>query len=769
MNLFELFVKIDADTSQAEKGMKSTQGVSETLTNKIKVMSAQFEAAQKNVDKLTQEFNESVNKAGATDKATQELAKKLAEAEKEAGNFAKELNEAQKEAEEAKKSLDACNEEIEDTGEKAEKSVKGLSNFASKLGNGLATAAKIGAAAVGAAAAGITALTTAAVNNYAEYEQLVGGVETLFKTSSDAVMKYAENAYKTAGLSANEYMETVTSFSASLLQSLGGDTVEAAEYADLAITDMADNANKMGSSIDTIQTAYAGFAKQNYTLLDNLKLGYGGTKEEMQRLIADAAELSDTVDAQSLSFENIVEAIHVVQTEMGITGTTAKEAGTTIQGSVASMKSAWQNLLTGLADGNANIEDLVNDLVETVVGDGTESNLGVIGNILPAVETALTGASTLVSELIPQIVQIIPSVITKNLPILAEAAISIVQSLVDGISNNQEMLMTTAFETITYLATSLISMLPQIVELGLGLMVSLANGIAENVDELLPAVLEAVTSIGNALIENAPELINAGIELASAIMNGILEQFEGLEPIIMAVVAAFGAYKAITLASEIASKAMAAGQLLVNAAMNANPITLVVTLIAGLVAAVITLWNTNEGFRTAVITAWEAIKSAASTIFTAIAEFFTVTIPEAFNSFVTFISTGVSNFLSIGSEIVANIKQGITDAWNGLVEWFNGIWDSLFGGRSVDVSVSGSGTATVDGSHAGGLSYVPYDGYIAELHQGERVLTAAEAANYNNPRPSVNVVQNIYSEARTAADLMQEALYHQERAVLLGV
>ena len=269
MNLFELSVKIKAEDT-ASATMKKTQGVSETLANKIKVMSAQFEAAQKNVDKLTQKFNESVNKAGATDKATLELAKKLAEAEKEAGKFAKELNEVQKEAEQADSALDDCNEEIEDTGEKAEKSGNGLANFAGKLGKGLATAAKIGAAAVGAAAAGITALTTVAVNNYAEYEQLVGGVETLFKTSSDKVMGYATNAYKTAGMSANEYMSTVTSFSASLLKSLGGDTEKAAEYANQALTDMSDNANKMGTSMEMIQNAYQGFAKQNYTMLDNL-------------------------------------------------------------------------------------------------------------------------------------------------------------------------------------------------------------------------------------------------------------------------------------------------------------------------------------------------------------------------------------------------------------------------------------------------------------------------------------------------------------------
>ena len=634
-----------------------------------------------------------------------------------------------------------------------------LSDLSSKLGNGLKTAAKIGTAAVGAAAAGITALTTAAVNNYAEYEQLVGGVETLFGKSADTVMKYAESAYKTAGLSANEYMATVTSFSASLLQSVGGDTEKAADYANRALTDMSDNANKMGTSMELIQNAYNGFAKANYTMLDNLKLGYGGTKEEMARLIKEAAAMTDVqkelgiaVDATDMSFGNIVNAISVVQKNMKITGTTALEAGRTISGSVGAMKSAWTNLLTGLADGNANIGQLVDNLVTTIVGDGTEANLGVLGNVMPAVKTALSGASRLVSELLPQIVQEIPSIINENLPVLAEAAISIIQSLVDGISENQEMLMETAFETITYLANSFITMLPQIVALGLDLIVSLAEGIVENVDELLPAVLEAIMAIGTALIEHAPELINAGVELASAIMDGVLEQFEGLEPIIMAVVAAFGAYKAITLASEIASKAMAAAQWLVNAAMNANPIMLIVTLIAGLVTAIITLWNTNEGFRNAVMSAWESIKSGAEKIFTAIANFFTETIPNAFQSMIDWISDGISSFVDMGQQIVDSIMSGISAAWDGLVNWFNGIWDSLFGGRNVDVNVNAGATSSkVNGSHAGGLNYVPFDGYIAELHKGERVLTADEARGYNNrsnnssydERPIKIVVQSV--------------------------
>lgn len=213
-----------------------------------------------------------------------------------------------------------------------------------------------------------------AFDQYADYEQLVGGVETLFDKSSNTVIENAKKAYTTAGLSANEYMETVTSFSASLLQSLGGDTEAAARYADMAITDMSDNANKMGSDMESIQNAYQGFAKQNYTMLDNLKIGYGGTKTEMERLITDAEKLNSGFKAArdengnlALSYSDVVDAIHIVQTNMGITGTTAKEASSTISGSIASMKSAWANWLTSLADENGNVEETTQHLIDTFI------------------------------------------------------------------------------------------------------------------------------------------------------------------------------------------------------------------------------------------------------------------------------------------------------------------------------------------------------------------------------------------------------------------
>ena len=597
-----------------------------------------------------------------------------------------------------------------------------LSDLSSKLGDGLKTAAKIGTAAVGAAAAGIAALTTAAVKNYADYEQLVGGVETLFKDSADTVMKYANNAYMTAGLSANEYMETVTSFSASLLQSLDGDTSSAAEKANLAITDMSDNANKMGSDMSTIQAAYAGFAKQNYTLLDNLKLGYGGTQTEMQRLIADAAALSDTVDAQSMSFENIVEAIHVVQTEMGITGTTALEAGRTISGSVNAMKSAWANLLTGLADGNANVGELVGNLVTSIVGDGTESNLGVLGNILPTVETALNGASTLVSEALPQIVEIIPTIINENLPVLAEAAIGIIQSLMDGISQNQGTLFGTIFGVVTFLATSFVTMLPQIVELGLNLIVSLANGIAESLPELVPTIVDVMLQIVMTLIENIDLLVSAAVDLISALAEGLIAAL----PILIA--------QAPTIIAKLVQELIAAApQLLLSAA------EIVVQIVSGIADNL-----------------FELGKSAGE-IITAIVE----GIGEMFGSLV-----------DVGSQVVDKIRQGISNAWESLKSWFKGIWDSLFGNLNVDVGVSGTPAAGSGGGGktpaplaASGIDFVPYNNFPAILHEREAVLTAKEADAWRRGTGNgVTIVQNITAVAQTPVQLASATAAYFEQA-----
>lgn len=382
-----------------------------------------------------------------------------------------------------------------------------------KIGSAVNTAVKASAAAVGAASAGVAALGTACINAYADYEQLVGGVETLFKDSADTIQTYADNAYKTAGLSANEYMETVTSFSASLLQSLDGDTEKAAAAADLAITDMADNANKMGTAMESIQNAYQGFAKQNYTMLDNLKLGYGGTKEEMQRLLADAEKLSG-VKYDLSSYADIVEAIHVIQTEMGITGTTAKEASTTIQGSVASMKAAWANLMVGMADDTQNFDMLLSNFIESI---GT-----VADNLLPRIGVVIEGMGKLVAGLAPEIASALPTLTNELLPNLVELGVQSISALVQGIQENGDSLAAGALSIVGTLAEGIAELLPMVADTAASLVVSLADGLTESLPDIIPIAIETISTLVENLTENANTIIDAGIQIILALGEGLI-------------------------------------------------------------------------------------------------------------------------------------------------------------------------------------------------------------------------------------------------------
>lgn len=382
-----------------------------------------------------------------------------------------------------------------------------------KIGSAVNTAVKASAAAVGAASAGVAALGTACINAYADYEQLVGGVETLFKDSADTIQTYADNAYKTAGLSANEYMETVTSFSASLLQSLDGDTEKAAAAADLAITDMADNANKMGTAMESIQYAYQGFAKQNYTMLDNLKLGYGGTKEEMERLLADAEKLSG-VKYDLSSYADVVEAIHVIQTEMGITGTTAKEASTTIQGSVASMKAAWANLMVGMADDTQNFDMLLSNFIESI---GT-----VADNLLPRIGIVIEGMGKLVAGLAPEIASALPTLTNELLPNLVELGVQSISALVQGIQENGDSLAAGALSIVGTLAEGIAELLPMVADTAASLAVSLADGLTESLPNIIPIAIETISTLVENLTENANTVIDAGIQIILALGEGLI-------------------------------------------------------------------------------------------------------------------------------------------------------------------------------------------------------------------------------------------------------
>lgn len=392
-----------------------------------------------------------------------------------------------------------------------------VETLSGKFKNGLAAAAKVGAAAVGAAATGIAALTKNALNNYAEYEQLVGGVDTLFKDSSAKVQEYAANAYKTAGLSANEYMDTVTSFSASLLQSLGGDTEAAADMANVAITDMSDNANKMGTDMASIQNAYQGFAKQNYTMLDNLKLGYGGTKEEMQRLIDDANALNAAqgkyTNYSIESYADIVSAIHDVQVEMGIYGTTADEASTTIQGSVSSMKAAWVNLLVGIADDNANFKTLTEQFVDSLVTVGE--------NIIPRINIIIQGLTQLITEASQTIIPLAVQILLENLPSIVAAGMDLINALVSGILDNIDMLIDCVLEMVDVIVDKLIDNLPKLIDGGIRLIAALANGLIRAIPNLVSKIPQIISSIVKGLISGIPAIFDVGKNIVEGLWNGI--------------------------------------------------------------------------------------------------------------------------------------------------------------------------------------------------------------------------------------------------------
>ena len=390
-------------------------------------------------------------------------------------------------------------------------------------------------------------LGKSALDSVGQLEQNVGGVETLFGDAADAVIASADRAYQTAGIAANDYMSTVTSFSASLLQSLGGNTEEAAKVADMAIIDMADNANKMGTSMDMIQNAYQGFAKQNYTMLDNLKLGYGGTKTEMERLLADAEKLTGVkYDINNLN--DVYQAIHAVQEEMGITNTTAKEAASTLEGSMASAKAAWDNFMNGsgdadqLADAFATAADnIVKNLAEIIprfaetlpaLGGAIIAQIpGLVAAIVPAVLSAGQSVLKQLQDAVlnfdfagtaDKVVQMITGFIEGDgLGSLLDTLATIFTGIVNGISSMLPSLLPALIELISYVVTSLLDQLPAILDCALELILGLAQGILAALPVLIEALPEVISSIVEFLISAVPQIIDAGIELLMALVDAL--------------------------------------------------------------------------------------------------------------------------------------------------------------------------------------------------------------------------------------------------------
>lgn len=624
-----------------------------------------------------------------------------------------------------------------------------IETLSGKFKNGLAAAAKVGAAAVGAAATGIAVLTKNALNNYAEYEQLVGGVDTLFKDSSAKVQEYAANAYKTAGLSANEYMDTVTSFSASLLQSLGGDTKAAADMANVAITDMSDNANKMGTDMASIQNAYQGFAKQNYTMLDNLKLGYGGTKEEMERLLENATKLSG-VEYNISSYADIVDAIHVIQGEMEISGrtaeeaaaiyertgrqvseqlgTTAKEASTTIQGSVSSMKSAWGNLLVGIADDNADFKTLTEQFVDSLVTVGE--------NIIPRVKVILQGITNLISQASQSIIPLVLQTLIEAAPSLLSAGIDLVMALVNGISSNISSIAACIMDIISVLLKKLAEALPQLLVAGVNIILGLVQGLIEGIPALIDALPTIITALVNGILGAIPQIIQAGINLLTALVGALPEIIQAIINAIPLIID--GIINAIVQSIPLIIQA---GIDLLMALIEALP-----QIITAIVAAIPQIVS---GITDALIGNIDKIIDAGVQLFVALIENLPKIIIEIVKAVPDIIAGIVKAFgdlawkiVEIGGNLIKGIWQGIKDAGAWLKEKITGFFDGVVGGIKDFLGIHSPSKvfAKIGGFMAEGLG----DGFDDQFKSVKKDIE--NSMNFDAANASINVSGNVQKQ-----------------------
>lgn len=585
------------------------------------------------------------------------------------------------------------------------------SSMSSKLGGAtkfVANAFKVVGAAVGAGAVAVTALAKQSVSSYAEYEQLIGGVKKLYgnmgqslndyasqnggvtqeviaqwqnlEKAQNDVLQNANKAYLTAGMSANDYITNVTGFSAALINSLGGDTIKAAELADTAMKDIADNANTFGKyTVNELAGVYQALARGNYQTLDNLQLGFAGTKTGMEALIKKANELAiaqgKSGDLQIDSYADIVQAIHLVQESMNITGTTQDEAAKTISGSLNMTKAAWDNLITGLANGNKDVGMLVDSVVEAA---STFAE-----NVIPVAETALTGIATLVEKVAPMIAEKLPSVIDTVLPSILSAATTLVTSLGTALISNIPLLVDVAVQMINDFVNYLIDNEAEMQTSATELTNALVDGLVQMIPSLATAAGLIVGGLVTYVINNLPQILNAGIQLLLGLATGL------------------------TIAT---AKAVMA--------------------IAKVVTAI-----------------WNAIKQR------------------------------VSDFIDAGRQIVEGVKNGIAGAWQSVVSWFTSKVSGLVNGVKSILGIASPSKVfkQIGGFMAEGLGEgwdSEFDKIKSDIYDDMDFGSAQVDLSANNgigAGRGVSVVQNIYSKAQTAADLMQEALYQQEKAVILGV
>lgn len=725
-------------SSQFDKNDNSVQALSARNT----VLNKEIDAQKQKIETLRQALANASESFGETDRRTQSWQIQLNNAEASLNSMERELGSNNSALEQAKtdiegtekslekfdgrlydtaESADDMGVEIKDAGDKADKSKERFSKLGSVLkGVGVAMGA-----VVTAAAATAVKLGKEVVNAYADYEQLVGGVDTLFKGSSQKLQSYASNAYKTAGLSANDYMDTVTGFSASLIQSLGGDTDKSVKYADMAITDMADNANKMGTDMSLIQNAYQGFAKQNYTMLDNLKLGYGGTKEEMQRLLSDAEKISG-VKYDISSYADVVDAIHVMQESMDIAGTTAKEAEGTISGSVNALKSSVTNLVVGFGDANADLDVLCENVV-TAFQTVLENISPIVENLISALPTVITTLLESAGEMLPTVLetlaelfaqvlegllqllpQLIPvavsalltitNAIVENLPLLIESATLLVATLVQGLADVLPTLIPTAVNAVMTIVQGLLDSLPSILDAGLELVSALAQGILDALPDLISKLPQIIMGIVTFLLNSIPQIIQTGIKLLTSLVGA-------LPDIITSIV------KAIP---QIING-------IINAVINSIPqiiqagIDLLISLVKALPTIIVTIVNAIpdiiSGIVNALIDNIPAIIQAGIDLLISLVKNLPTIIKGIVKAVPKIIEGIVKAFGSLMYKIVeigGNIVKGLWDdicglaswLWDSVSGWISGIWDGIcdfFGIHSPSKEMAWVGEMLVKG------------------------------------------------------------------------
>lgn len=582
-----------------------------------------------------------------------------------------------------------------------------FNSFGSAIKSGLGVAVKTVTAGVAAGTAAVTALTKQSVDAYANYEQMVGGIQKLYGNMGKSLTKYAEDAgkttgevrhewenleiaqnrvlsnankaYETAGMSATKYMEVATSFSAALINSLGGDTIKAADMTDTAMTAIADNWNTFGGDLSMIQGAFQGFAKQNYTMLDNLKLGYGGTKTEMERLIKDANTYAKSIgeagDMSINSFADIVRAIDLIQQKQNIAGTTQREAATTISGSLGMVKAAWENLVTGFADADANLDMLIDNVVK--------SASTFAKNVLPAVEKALSGVGTFITEMAPIIADKLPELVEKVIPNLVEAGSSIVSALAKAIISSLPTLIPVAIQMLLDLGDYINDNLDKILNTAGEILGALIDGIIKAIPKLAKTAGNIVMNLATYLGNNFWQIVQKGVLLIASLAEGIAQ----------------GGVRVLAAVMTLIGKIL---QPFID--MTAKTITIGADLVKGL---------------------WNGIKSAWSWLVSSVSGLVTGLVGKVKDLL------GIASPSKVFKQIGTYMAEGLSEGWNNeFADVKKDIIDDMnFGTADIDMNASGKSFG----------------------------------------KGAVSVVQNIYSQAQTAADLMQEALYQQEKAVMLGV